>query len=176
MLGFLINIESSDEGSDWGGLVTATRLLHRSRGEILMRIPLIKVPGLFSPLSSGVHDVTILLQHLSAINVVVAEATGGGDRVDCSRILTNIFPYDDGMSLTDELSITYTSTCTCRSEERRTCRNQAVRVHIRCVELSCAYLHNFLADAVIPLCLKIFGGRMLGFLINIESSDATLVF
>ena len=104
--GFLVDIESSDEDSDGGGLVTATRLLRRSRGEILMRIPLIKVPGLFSPLSSGVHDVKIRFQYLSAINVVVARATGGGDRVDCSWLLTNIFPYDDGMSLTDELSIT----------------------------------------------------------------------
>ena len=48
---------------------------------------------------------TIRLQHLSAINVVVAEATGGGDRVDCSRILTNIFPYEDGKSLTNESSV-----------------------------------------------------------------------
>ena len=48
---------------------------------------------------------TILLQHLSAINVVVAESTGGGDRVDCSRLLTNIFPYDDGTSLPNESSV-----------------------------------------------------------------------
>ena len=81
-LGFLVNIESSDEGSDGGGLVIATRLLRRSWGGILMRIPLPEVPGLLSPSSSGLHDVTIRFQHLSTINVVVAEVTGGGDRID----------------------------------------------------------------------------------------------
>ena len=81
-LGFLVDIESSDEGSDGGGLATETRLLRQSRGAILMRIPLLEVAGLFSPSSSGVHDVTIRSQHLSAINIVVVEATGGGDRVD----------------------------------------------------------------------------------------------
>ena len=77
-------------------------LLLRSWGEILTRITLPGVPGLFSPLSFGVHDVTIRFQNLSDINVVVSEANGGGDRVDCSRILTNIFPYDDGTSLPNE--------------------------------------------------------------------------
>ena len=47
--GFLVDIESSDESSDGGGLVTATRLLRRSRGAILMRLPLPEVPGLFYP-------------------------------------------------------------------------------------------------------------------------------
>ena len=82
MLGFLVDIESSDEGSDVGGLVTATRLLRKRRGAILMKIPLPEAPGLFSPSSSGVHDVTIRFQHLSAINVFFTEATGGGDRVN----------------------------------------------------------------------------------------------
>ena len=70
MLGLLVDIESSDEGSEGGRLVTSTRLLRQSQGAILMRILLPEVPGLFSPSSSGVHDVTIRLQHLSAINVV----------------------------------------------------------------------------------------------------------
>ena len=39
-LGFLVDIESSGEGSDGGGLVTATRLLRQIQGVILMRIPL----------------------------------------------------------------------------------------------------------------------------------------
>ena len=81
-LGLLVDIESSYEGSDGGGLVTATRLLRRSRGAILMRITLPEVPGLFSSLLSGVHDMTIRCQHISSINVVVSEATGGGDRVN----------------------------------------------------------------------------------------------
>ena len=80
--GFLVYIDSSDEGSDGGGLVTATRLLRRSRGAILMRILLPGVPGLSPPPSSGVHDVTIQFQHLSAINVVVDKVAGGGNRVD----------------------------------------------------------------------------------------------
>ena len=91
--GSLVDIESSDEGSDGGELVTTTRLLRRSRVAILMRIPLLEVPGLFYPSSSGVHDVTIQLKHLSAINAVVAEATWGGDRVNCSRLLTNLSLY-----------------------------------------------------------------------------------
>ena len=98
-MGFLVYIETNDEGSDGGDMVTATRLLRRSRGAILMRIPLPEVPGLFSPSSSGVQNATIRLQHLSAINVVVAESTGCGDRVDCSRLLRNIFTYNDGTSL-----------------------------------------------------------------------------
>ena len=57
--GFLVDIESSDEDSDGGGLVTANSLLCQSRGAILMRIPLPEVPGLFSPSSSGVHDMTM---------------------------------------------------------------------------------------------------------------------
>ena len=44
----------------------------------------------------------ILFQHISVINVVAADATGGGDCVNCSRILTNIFPYDDRTSLPNE--------------------------------------------------------------------------
>ena len=80
--GFLVDIESSDEGSDGGGLVIATRLLGRSWGAILMRVPYPEVPGIFSLSSSGVHDVTIRFQHLSSINVVVAKAIGGeGGRV-----------------------------------------------------------------------------------------------
>ena len=81
-MGFLVDIESSDEGLDGGGLATATRLLRQSRGAILMRITLLVVAGLFSPSSSGVHEVTIQSQHLSAINIVAVEATGGGDHVD----------------------------------------------------------------------------------------------
>ena len=42
--GFLVDIESSDEGSDGGGLVTAIRLLRQSWGAILMIIPLPEVP------------------------------------------------------------------------------------------------------------------------------------
>ena len=94
--GLLVDIESSDEGSDGGGLVTATRLLRRSRGAIIMKIPLPEVPEILSPSSSDVHDVTIRFQHLSAINVVVAKENGGGGCVDCSRLLINLFPYDDG--------------------------------------------------------------------------------
>ena len=89
---FLVNIESSDEGSYGRGLATATRLLHQSRGAILMIISLPGVTGLLSPSSSGVHDVTTRFQNLSAINAVVADVTGGGDRVYCSRLLTNLFP------------------------------------------------------------------------------------
>ena len=48
---------------------------------------------------------TIQFQHLSSINVVVAEETGCGDCVDCSRLLTNLFPYDDGTSLPNESSV-----------------------------------------------------------------------
>ena len=48
---------------------------------------------------------TIRFQHISDINVVVAKATGGGDRVDCSRLLANLFPYDDGTSLPNESSV-----------------------------------------------------------------------
>ena len=103
--GFLVDIDSSDEGSDKGGMVTATRLLRRSWGSILMRITHMEVLGSFSPLSSGVHDVTIRFQHLSAINFVVAEATGGGDRVYCSWLVTNFFPYDDGTSIPNESSV-----------------------------------------------------------------------
>ena len=29
-------------------------------------------------------------------------ATGGGERVDCSRLITNLFPYYDGTSLPNE--------------------------------------------------------------------------
>ena len=90
-LGFLFNIDSSGEGSDGGGLVTATRLLLQSRGAIIMIIPLPEVPGLFFPSSSSVHDVVIGFQYLSVINVVISEANGGGDRVNCSWPLTNIF-------------------------------------------------------------------------------------
>ena len=67
-----------------------------------MRIPLPEVPVLFSPSSSGVHDVMIQFQHLSAINGVVTEANGFGDFVDLSWLLTNLFTYDDGMSLPNE--------------------------------------------------------------------------
>ena len=81
-MGFLVDIGSSDEGSYGGGLVTATRLLRQSRGAILMKIPLLKVPGLFYLSSSGVNDVTIQSQHLSAINIVVAEETVVGDRFE----------------------------------------------------------------------------------------------
>ena len=88
-----------------GGLGISARLLHRSWGTIFIRIPLPEVSGLFSPSSSSVHDVNIQFQHLSAINVVVAKANGGGDRVDCSWILTNLFPYDDGTSLPNESSV-----------------------------------------------------------------------
>ena len=105
--GFLANIESSDESSDGGGLVTATRLIRKSWGEIIMRIPLPEVLVSLSPLSSGVHDVTIRFQHISSINVVVAEATGGGDPVDCSRILTNIFLYYVGTSLPNEAYVAF---------------------------------------------------------------------
>ena len=52
---------------------------------------------------------TIRFQNLSAINVVVAKATGGGDRVYCSRLLTNIFPYDDGKSLPNESSVAFST-------------------------------------------------------------------
>ena len=79
--GLLVNIESIDEGSDGGGLMTATRLIRRSRGAIIMRITLPEFPGLFSLSSSGVHDVMIRYHHLSAINVVVYKATGGGYHV-----------------------------------------------------------------------------------------------
>ena len=74
-----------------------------------MRIPLPEVPGLFSLLSSGVHYVTIRFQHISAINFVVAEATGGGDRVDFSQLITNLFPYDDGMSLPNESFVAFSN-------------------------------------------------------------------
>ena len=87
--------------------MTATRLLLQSRGAIIMIIPLPEVPGLFSLSSSGVHDATIRFQYLSAINVVVAKAFGGGDRVNCSQLLTNIFPYDDGTSLHTEYSVAF---------------------------------------------------------------------
>ena len=99
MLGLVVDIKSSDEGSDRGGLVTATRLLCQSWGEILMRIPLLEFPGLFSLSSSVVHDVTIRFQHLSDISVVVDEATVGGECVDCSWLLNNFFPYNDGTSI-----------------------------------------------------------------------------
>ena len=105
----LVDIETSDEGLDGGGLVTATRLLRRSWVAILIRIPLTEVPVLFSPSPSGVHDVMIQFQNLSAINVVVTEATGGGDRVECSQVLTNIFPYDDGTSLPNESSVAFST-------------------------------------------------------------------
>ena len=104
-LGLLVNIEYSDEGTYGGGLVTATRLRHQSWGAIIMRITLLEVPGLFSPSSYDVHDVMIRFQHLSEINVVFAKVTGGGDHVDCSRLLNNIFPYDDGTSLPNEYSV-----------------------------------------------------------------------
>ena len=97
--GFLVDIDYIDEDSNRGGLVTATRLLLQSWGAILMIIPLPEVSGLLSPSSSSVHDVTIRFQHLSSINVVVAEETVFGDCVDCSWLLTNLFPYDDGTSL-----------------------------------------------------------------------------
>ena len=109
MLGLVVDIKSSDEGSDRGGLVTATRLLCQSWGEILMRIPLLEVSGFFFLSSYGIHDVTIQIQHLSAINVVVAKATGGGDCVYCSQILTNLFPYNDGMSLPNEPSVSFST-------------------------------------------------------------------
>ena len=75
-----------------------------------MRILLPEVPGLSPPPSSGVHDVTIRFQHLSSINVAVAEATGGRDRVNCSWILTNIFPYNDVPSLPKESSVVLSTT------------------------------------------------------------------
>ena len=81
-LGFLVDIESSDESSDGGGLVTATRLLRRSWGAILMRITIPGVPRLFSLSSSSVHYVTVRFQHLSAINIDVAKATGGEGGVE----------------------------------------------------------------------------------------------
>ena len=62
--------------------MTATRLLRQGWGAILMRITLLEFPGLFYPSPSGVYDAMIRFQHISSINVVVAEATGGGDRVD----------------------------------------------------------------------------------------------
>ena len=74
-----------------------------------MRIPLPEVPGLFSLLSSGVHYVTIRFQHISAINFVVAEATGGGDRVDFSQLITNLFPYDDVTSFPNEYSVAFST-------------------------------------------------------------------
>ena len=74
-----------------------------------MIISLPEVPGLFYTLSSGVHDVKIRFQHLSAINAVVAEATEGGERIDCSQILTNIFPYNDGTSLPNEYSVAFST-------------------------------------------------------------------
>ena len=80
-LRLLVDIKTSDEGLYGGGLVTATRLLRQSWVAILIRIPLTEVPVLFSPSPSGVHDVMIQFQNLSAINVVVANDTGGGDRV-----------------------------------------------------------------------------------------------
>ena len=52
---------------------------------------------------------TIRLQHLSAINVVVAEANWGGDRVGCFWFLTNIFPYDDGKSLPNEAYVEFST-------------------------------------------------------------------
>ena len=106
---FLVYIEPRDESSDGGGMVTATMLLCRGRGAILIRIPLSEVLGLFSLSSCGVHDVTIRLQHLSAINVVVAEANWGGDRVGCFWLLTNIFPYDDGKSLPNESYVEFST-------------------------------------------------------------------
>ena len=77
----------------------ATRLLRLSWDAILVIIPLPEVPELFSSSSSVVHDVTILFQHFSVINVVISEATGGGDRVNFSQILANLFPYDDATYL-----------------------------------------------------------------------------
>ena len=50
---------------------------------------------------------TILFQHLSSINVFFAEATGGGDCVDCSRLLTNLFPYDYGTSLPNKSFVVF---------------------------------------------------------------------
>ena len=49
----------------------------------------------------------IRLKNISAINVVVSEATGGGDRVECSQVLTNIFPYYDGTPLTNESYVAF---------------------------------------------------------------------
>ena len=74
-----------------------------------MIIPLPEVPELFSPSSSGVHYVTIRFQHLSAINSVVAKATGVGNPVECSRRLTNLFPYKYGMSIPNESSIEFST-------------------------------------------------------------------
>ena len=74
-----------------------------------MRILVPEVPVLFSLSSSGVHNLTILLQHLSAINVFIAEATGGGDSFESSRLLTNLFPYDDGTSLPNESSVEFST-------------------------------------------------------------------
>ena len=85
--------------------MTSTRLLCQSQGAILVRIPLIGVPGLFSLLSSGVHGVTIQFQNISAINVFVSEVTGGGDPVECSWLITNLLPYNDGTSLPNESSV-----------------------------------------------------------------------
>ena len=48
---------------------------------------------------------TILFQHISAINFFVAKATVRGERVDCSRLLTNIFPYNDVTSIPNESSV-----------------------------------------------------------------------
>ena len=50
---------------------------------------------------------TIRSQHLSATNIVVSKATGGADHVNYSRLLTNIFPYDDGTSLHTESSVAF---------------------------------------------------------------------
>ena len=74
-----------------------------------MRILLPEVPGLFSLSSSGVHDVMVLLQHLSAINVFIAEATEGGDRFESSWPLNKLFPYDDGTSLSNESSVEFST-------------------------------------------------------------------
>ena len=58
------------------------------------------------------QDCNLLLhrqRYSSDINVVVAEATGGGDRVDFSFIITNLFPYDYGTSLPNESSVAFST-------------------------------------------------------------------
>ena len=52
---------------------------------------------------------TIRFQHLSSINVFVAETTGGEDCIYYSRLLANLFPYNDGTSLPNEYSVEFST-------------------------------------------------------------------
>ena len=74
-----------------------------------MRIHLPEVPELFPLSSSCVHVVTIRFQHLSAINFFTAKATGVGDHVNCSRLLANLFPYDDVTSIPNESFVAFST-------------------------------------------------------------------